>query len=140
MSKKFSPKMFKLRMKGEVWRYRLIPDDWFIRIHPKNKIAAAITLPNSKRIDFTMECCSDQYYSRHELGHVLKFCTDTDEMNEVVNDDIEELMCTLYPRYWNLIGKLSREILKNLKTERRRLKKFQKAQQSAKLAQPVRNT
>lgn len=129
--KKFRPKIFYITIRDTEWRYRLIPRKLFNKIHPKHTDAGGLTVPESKRIDFTLDSISKRYYPLHELGHAYRDTTDTDEMAEVTPDDVEELMCTIYPRYWTVISRQATEILKNLKPEAKRLRKFIAAQRQS---------
>lgn len=95
-----------LKVKGRDWKFMLLTDKAFNKVHnPNDENNAAMTLPTKYEVHFSK---SDWNIIdiRHELGHVFYAMAEVASSN-LSPDQVEETMCSIIGQNYHEIGLLS---------------------------------
>lgn len=84
-----------LKIKGRDWKFLLLTDKTFDKIHnPNGEENAAMTLPNRFEVHFAKSCWS-LVDIRHELTHCFYAMSDVNS-SDLTPSQVEETMCSIF--------------------------------------------
>lgn len=103
-------RLFRIKIKGIEWTFRLLSDSSFIKKH--GKAVRAVTMPEENLVEISkIYLCKSVIL--HELMHVFfDTCLITD--SDLKKDQVEEVMCKIVEQHYTEIGAQADLILKEL--------------------------
>ncbi len=109
----------KVSIRGDEWRFEIVSDAYFRRIHKEFKDSEAVTDTAKHMVHFKYDAFCLETIT-HELVHVFCSYLSLASTHEVTLDDHEEMIADVMASSWDSISKLRKEIFKGLRNVRRK--------------------
>lgn len=110
-------KTFTITIKGQKWKYRLLPDDVYVNKYGSD--SEAITLGSFHLVVFNVSHLS-LVGVRHELVHMYSDSLYLQSAN-ISQDDMEEIYAELFSRNWDAMDSQAKQMFEKLTNRRNAL-------------------